>query len=30
VNSIIPFGEAEDYLYPTKADIKAGILKALA
>jgi pyruvate dehydrogenase E1 component beta subunit len=30
VNGIIPFGELEDYLYPTKDDIKAGILKALA
>ncbi|MDR1894705.1 MAG: hypothetical protein LBQ61_08505 [Spirochaetales bacterium] len=29
-NGIIPFGELEDYLYPSKADIKAGILKALA
>lgn len=28
-NGIIPFGEMEDYLYPSKADIKAGILKAL-
>jgi pyruvate dehydrogenase E1 component beta subunit len=30
VNGIIPFGELEDYLYPTKDDIKAGIIKALA
>jgi pyruvate dehydrogenase E1 component beta subunit len=29
-NGIIPFGELEDFLYPSKADIKAGILKALA
>ncbi|MGL6106556.1 alpha-ketoacid dehydrogenase subunit beta [Romboutsia sp.] len=28
-NCVIPFGELEDYLYPTVEDIKAGILKAL-
>lgn len=29
-NGIIPFGDAETFLYPSKEDIKAGILKALA
>lgn len=29
VNSIIPFGDLEKYLYPSVEDIKAGILKAL-
>lgn len=29
VNSIIPFGNLEQYLYPSVDDIKAGILKAL-
>ncbi|MDR2157488.1 MAG: alpha-ketoacid dehydrogenase subunit beta [Clostridiales Family XIII bacterium] len=29
-NSIIPFGDAEDFVYPSKEEIKAGILKALA
>ncbi|KNZ41709.1 alpha-ketoacid dehydrogenase subunit beta [Acetobacterium bakii] len=29
VNSIIPFGDLEKYLYPSVEDMKAGILKAL-
>ena len=29
-NSIIPFGDAEAFIYPSKEDIKAGILRALA
>jgi pyruvate dehydrogenase E1 component beta subunit len=29
-NGIIPFGDAEDFLYPSKEDIKAGMLRAVA